>query len=121
MRPPLEYGDNFPVPPRGVWNPRVPWRFPHHELFAKRKSSKLGRIFPWITLGLGVSLGMLGMSWWLDLPLARRPGQLQKMERQVPQQMEKEHPVEQPVSPLQPPHPMAPRTQPAQATASRLA
>lgn len=61
MRPPLEYGDNFPVP-MGVWNPAEPWRFPRHELFPSRQGL-LNRALPWLTLGLGISLGILWMSW----------------------------------------------------------
>lgn len=61
MRPPLEYGDNFPVP-TGVWNPAEPWRFPRHELLPSRRGL-LSRALPWITLGLGISLGILWMSW----------------------------------------------------------
>lgn len=61
MRPPLEYGDNFPVP-TGVWNPAEPWRFPRHEMLPSRRGL-LSRALPWITLGLGVSLGILWMSW----------------------------------------------------------
>ena len=61
MRPPLEYGDNFPVP-TGVWNPAEPWRFPRHELLPSRQGL-LSRALPWITLGLGISLGILWMSW----------------------------------------------------------
>ena len=65
MRPPLEYGDNFPVP-TGVWNPAEPWRFPRHELLPSRQGL-LSRALPWITLGLGVSLGILWMSWRSEL------------------------------------------------------
>ena len=61
MRPPLEYGDNFPVP-TGGGNPAEPWRFPRHELLPARQGL-LTRALPWITLGLGVSLGILWMSW----------------------------------------------------------
>ena len=65
MRPPLEYGDNFPVP-TGVWNPAEPWRFPRHELFPSRQGV-LKSALPWITLGLGISLGILWMSWKAEL------------------------------------------------------
>lgn len=65
MRPPLEYGDNFPVP-TGVWNPAEPWRFPRHELLPSRQGF-LNRALPWITLGLGISLGILWMSWRTEL------------------------------------------------------
>jgi len=65
MRPPLEYGDNFPVP-TGVWNPAEPWRFPRHELLPSRQGL-LNRALPWITLGLGISLGILWMSWRTEL------------------------------------------------------
>jgi hypothetical protein len=61
VRPPLEYGDNFPVP-SGVWNPAEPWRFPKHEILPSRHGL-LSYALPWITLGLGVSLGVLWMSW----------------------------------------------------------
>jgi hypothetical protein len=61
VRPPLEYGDNFPVP-TGVWNPAEPWRFPRHELLPSRRGL-LSRALPWVTLGLGISLGILWMSW----------------------------------------------------------
>jgi len=65
VRPPLEYGDNFPVP-TGVWNPAEPWRFPRHELLPSRQGV-LNRALPWITLGLGISLGILWMSWRTEL------------------------------------------------------
>ena len=65
VRPPLEYGDNFPVP-TGGWNPAEPWRFPKHEILVQRPSL-LSSILPWITLGVGVTLGILWMSWKLDL------------------------------------------------------
>lgn len=61
MRPPLEYGDNFPVP-TGVWNPAEPWRFPRHEILPSRLGM-LSTALPWITLGLGISMGILWMSW----------------------------------------------------------
>ena len=61
MRPPLEYGDNFPVPP-GSWNPAVPWRFPNTE-FKLRRLSALSVLLPWLTLGLGMTLGILWMNW----------------------------------------------------------
>ena len=63
MRPPLEYGDNFPVP--AGWNPSAPWRFPNHEVLPGRQGV-LSRALPWITLGLGVSLGILWMSWRME-------------------------------------------------------
>lgn len=66
MRPPLEYGDNFPVT-TGSWNPTIPWRFPGNE-GAFRRRSVLDRVLPWITLGLGVTLGVLWMSWRMELP-----------------------------------------------------
>ena len=69
MRPPLEYGDNFPVP-TGSWNPAEPWRFPKYEILAPRPSL-LRLLLPWITLGVGVTLGILWMSWRLDLPSVR--------------------------------------------------
>jgi hypothetical protein len=61
VRPPLEYGDNFPVP-TGSWNPTVPWRFPNTEI-RPRRFSMLKIVLPWLTLGLGVTLGILWMSW----------------------------------------------------------
>ena len=66
MRPPLEYGDNFPVA-AGSWDPTVPWRFPRTEPYLQRRSL-LSRALPWITLGVGVTLGVLWMSWQMDLP-----------------------------------------------------
>ena len=65
VRPPLEYGDNFPVP-TGVWNPAEPWRFPRHE-FLPSHQGFLTLALPWITLGLGISLGILWMSWRTEL------------------------------------------------------
>ncbi len=65
MRPPLEYGDNFPVP-TGGWNPAEPWRFPKHEVLTPRQGL-LGIALPWITLGLGVTLGILWMNWRMGL------------------------------------------------------
>ena len=66
MRAPLEYGDNFPVA-AGSWDPTVPWRFPRTEPYLQRRSL-LSRALPWITLGVGVTLGVLWMSWQMDLP-----------------------------------------------------
>lgn len=63
-RPPFEYGDNFPVP-TGTWNPAVPWRFPHHEIQIRRPSP-FSVALPWVTLGLGVTLGILWMTWRFD-------------------------------------------------------
>lgn len=60
MRAPLEYGDNFPVP-SGLWDPRVPWRFPNGEE-PLRRPSLLGHLMPWVMLGLGMTLGVLWMS-----------------------------------------------------------
>ena len=65
MRAPLEYGDNFPVP-MGRWNPAEPWRFPKHELLPSRQGL-LGFVLPWLTLGLGVTLGILWMNWRMGL------------------------------------------------------
>ena len=65
MRTPLEYGDNFPVP-TGSWNPAEPWRFPKHEVLSPQRGM-LRYALPWITLGLGVSLGILWMSWRTEL------------------------------------------------------
>lgn len=64
MRIPLEYGDNFPVPTTGSWDPTVPWRFPKHKVELKRPST-LSRLLPWLMLGLGVTLGVLLVSWRL--------------------------------------------------------
>lgn len=61
MRAPLEYGDNFPVP-SGSWSPSVPWRFPKLEPQLTRTSG-LRQILPWLMLVVGVSLGILLMSW----------------------------------------------------------
>jgi hypothetical protein len=66
VRPPLEYGDNFPVAAES-WDPTVPWRFPRSEGYFRRPS-RFSRALPWITLGLGVTLGVLWMSWRMDLP-----------------------------------------------------
>ena len=71
MRPPLEYGDNFPVTV-GSWNPTVPWRFPRSEGYG-RKTSLFSRALPWITLGLGVTLGVLWMSWRMEVPAKGSP------------------------------------------------
>ena len=62
MRPPLEYGDNFPVP-AGSWDPTVPWRFPQHEVRLKAPSP-VSQILPWFMLWLGVTLVVLWMGWW---------------------------------------------------------
>ena len=72
MKPPLEYGDNFPVP-TGVWNPAEPWRFPRHELFPAPPQGLLNRVLPWITLGLGISLGILWMAWRTELVGVMKP------------------------------------------------
>lgn len=64
MKPPLEYGDNFPVP-TGFWNPAEPWRFPKHEVIVRRRGP-LSYALPWITLGLGLTLGVLWMSWRVE-------------------------------------------------------
>ena len=66
MRPPLEYGDNFPVA-TGSWDPTIPWRFPRNEGYSRRPSL-FSQVLPWITLGLGVTLGMLWMSWRMEIP-----------------------------------------------------
>ena len=81
MRPPLEYGDNFPVP-TGVWNPAEPWRFPHHEFFPSRQGL-LKSALPWITLGLGISLGILWMSWKAELVGMKPDGNFLKEPRQA--------------------------------------
>lgn len=60
MRIPLEYGDNFPVP-SGSWKPSVPWRFPQQHL--PGRSGWLAAVLPWVTLGVGVLLGILWMGW----------------------------------------------------------
>lgn len=61
MRIPLEYGDNFPVL-SGSWNPAVPWRFPRHELVPARRGW-WSFLLPWVTLGVGMTLGILWMNW----------------------------------------------------------
>ena len=60
-RVPIEYGDNFPVTRAESWNPTVPWRFPNHEVQPKR--SAIAQLLPWLMLGLGMTLGILWMSW----------------------------------------------------------
>ncbi len=57
MKPPIEYGDNFPVL-TSTWNPTEPWRFPSQQPPA-RKTGLLKVILPWLTLGLGLSVGFL--------------------------------------------------------------
>ena len=69
MRAPLELGDNFPV---ASWSPTIPWRFPRNELFLKKRSFLHG-LLPWVTLGLGVTLGILWMTWKMELPV-KQPG-----------------------------------------------
>jgi hypothetical protein len=64
MKPPIEYGDNFPVP-TGIWNPTEPWRFPNHETLT-RKPSLLRVILPWLTLGLGLSVGFILSHWTIS-------------------------------------------------------
>ena len=59
-RIPLDYGDNFPVPPTGSWNPTVPWRFPQYRV---RSPSLVSQLLPWMMLGLGMTLGVLWMFW----------------------------------------------------------
>ena len=81
MRPPLEYGDNFPVP-TGVWNPAEPWRFPRHEFFPSRQGL-LRLALPWITLGLGISLGILWMSWKTELVGMKPNGNVLRESRQA--------------------------------------
>ena len=65
MRIPIEYGDNFPVPP-GSWDPSVPWRFPR-ERIQLREPSLLSQGLPWIMLVVGGILGMFCMSWALGV------------------------------------------------------
>ena len=72
MKIPLEYGDNFPVP-LGSWNPAVPWRFPKAETLHNRPRL-LTLLLPWVTLGVGVTLGVLWMSWRSE-PTANRPAE----------------------------------------------
>ena len=43
------------------WNPTVPWRFPSHEVQPNR--SAIAQLLPWLMLGLGMTLGILWMSW----------------------------------------------------------
>ncbi len=57
MKPPIEYGDNFPVL-ASAWDPAEPWRFPNQEI-PTRKTGLLKVILPWLTLGLGLSVGFL--------------------------------------------------------------
>ena len=83
MRPPLEYGDNFPVP-TGSWNPAIPWRFPNREIRLKRPSL-LGLILPWLTLGLGITLGVLWTSWRSDGGAAAKMNSVQTEEAAIPQ------------------------------------
>ena len=97
MRPPLEYGDNFPVP--AGWNPAEPWRFPKHEILPQRQGV-LGLVIPWITLGVGVSLGILWMSWHMEpgeaKPKADLPGgprQEEVLRLPVPAPSPGSHPV----------------------------
>ena len=72
MKIPLEYGDNFPVPP-GSWNPAVPWRFPKEEELRGRPRL-LTLLLPWVALGVGVTLGVLWMSWRSE-PTSNRPAE----------------------------------------------
>ncbi|MBI3615588.1 MAG: hypothetical protein HY211_03615 [Candidatus Omnitrophica bacterium] len=80
-RIPLEYGDNFPVPAAGSWNPTVPWRFPRHQV---RSSSLKGRLLPWVMLGLGVTLGVLWMCCWRVVPSAGEVGSLKGLSVEKP-------------------------------------
>lgn len=86
MKPPLEYGDNFPVPP-GFWNPAEPWRFPKHEVIVRRRGL-WGYALPWFTLGLGLTLGILWMSWRVDVegkpPAAVNPEALRPASEPAP-------------------------------------
>ena len=66
MRIPLEYGDNFPVL-TGGWNPAIPRRFPKHEILPRRRGW-FSHMLPWLTLGLGVTLGALWMNWFVESP-----------------------------------------------------
>ena len=61
MKTPLEYGDNFPVP-AGAWDPSEPWRFPNHGSI-RRKPGLFKVILPWLTLGLGLSVGFFLSHW----------------------------------------------------------
>ena len=97
MRIPLEYGDNFPVP-TGSWNPAEPWRFPKHEILPPERGV-MGYVQPWITLGLGLSMGVLWMSWRTELVKPRpAPGLTGAVPRQeeglrVPDRNPGSHPV----------------------------
>ncbi len=73
MRIPLEYGDNFPVP-TGGWSPAVPWRFPKPEK-VRGISGWIPRILPWLTLGLGMTLGVLWMKGQAADPVQPAPFQ----------------------------------------------
>lgn len=65
MRVPFEYGDNFPVPRGSSWDPAVPWRFPRQGRAVRLQApSLLARVMPWLTLGLGLTLGVLWMRFW---------------------------------------------------------
>ena len=70
MRPPLEYGDNFPVPASSAWDPTVPWRFPRHKVQLQRPPFS-SRALPWIMLGVGLALGF-GIL-WIGLHLSGGP------------------------------------------------
>ncbi len=111
-RPPLEYGDNFPVA-TGSWNPAVPWKFPHHETQLQRRSA-LSVALPWVTLGLGVTLGILWMSWRFD-GMAPAPGSAPEgAGSEIGLMRQKPSPVQPPASGAVPGK-AAPRSQPVRA------
>ena len=64
------YGDNFPVPSSGSWDPAVPWRFPRHGI--KLSDPPVSdRVLPWVMFGVGLGLGVLLMSWQVELPVVQ--------------------------------------------------
>ena len=120
-----DYGDNFPVLP-GSWDPAVPWRFPRHQIQLRNRSG-LGRILPWLMLGLGITLGVLLMSWGIvdwsgkgSDPSGLRGGSMtQELRSPLPASMGNPG-VVSPEVPSQEPVEVVPRRVP-QRTRSRLA
>ncbi|MBI3332734.1 MAG: hypothetical protein HYZ93_01420 [Candidatus Omnitrophica bacterium] len=118
MRVPLEYGDNFPIL-SDSWNPAIPWRFP--KVGGKGKGrSLLGRIFPWVMLGVGVAVGILWMSWRQGM-LGIERGTVRPAGYPATEQAGEAFSPTLQVPPADPPQGIAPRSQPAPRMKSRLA
>ena len=112
-----EYGDNFPVLP-GLWDPTVPWRFPKHAVRLK-STSVFNQSLLWIMLGLGITVGILWVSWRLSGLTQPEAPVVGEQETAVPEQAGQVVPSSEAPSSREPVE-VAPRKRPME-TRSRLA